>query len=199
MASKQFIQQTQQLADAAAAGGCGRIASEDVDDRGLRAAGCESNLLYADGRIVAGREFGGAGRKGRRSENVLHLRGDGQRMQISGAGRTHRGPRGMFGGRVVGIVGGTHCAPSAVANDFASLPAASKGTRRCDRRARPRVAGPRSLEDRQRPLRVTNRISRHGPKLVETQFDRRMLFERRHGSKFIRPGGPDNSLRASGN
>jgi hypothetical protein len=48
------------------------------------------NVLSADISIIASDEFGRSRRVGRCSENVLHLVGIGQWMQVRGGCRAHR-------------------------------------------------------------------------------------------------------------
>ena len=84
------VQQSDQLADPAATIGRCWKAAQYLDDDRCRALCCLLNVFSTNGSVVTGDKFGGPGRVRRRAENVLDLRGLCQRMQVRGAGRSHR-------------------------------------------------------------------------------------------------------------
>jgi hypothetical protein len=77
-----LIQIAKQLPDAASAGRRRGIAFEHLYDSWCRAPERVLNVLSADISIIASDEFGRSRRVGGCSENVLHLVGVGQWMQV---------------------------------------------------------------------------------------------------------------------
>lgn len=114
-AAKGLIQIAQQLSGAASAARCFGIAFEHVDDGRCRATSRLLNVLGTHVPIVSSDKLGRSRRVCRCPENVLHLVGVGQWMQVRGGCRTHRCPRCMARGLRVCATSGLERRPCGVA------------------------------------------------------------------------------------
>ena len=78
------IQIAKQLPDAPSTRRCRGVAAEHVDDDRCRAPASSLDVIRADISMIARHKFGRSRRVGRCPQDVLHLVGIGQRMQVRG-------------------------------------------------------------------------------------------------------------------
>jgi hypothetical protein len=138
------------------------------------------NVLGTNVPIVTSDKFGRSRRVSRCPENVLHLVGVGQWMQVRSGCRIHRCPRCIARGRGVCTTGGLLRRPPGVAQRFPALTASSERPCGVDRVARPRIGRLNALENLQDSLRALRGIADDITKvlLAESNLSRFV----RHGS-----------------
>jgi hypothetical protein len=129
------------------------------------------DVISADTSIIAGHKFGRSRRVGRRPQNVLHLVGVGQWMQVRSGCRAHRCSRRIARGRGVRVSGRLVRRPRGVAQCLPAL--TTSGERLCgvDCVAGPPIGRVRSLEDLQRILRALGGVTGDPTKVPHAQND----------------------------
>jgi hypothetical protein len=145
------------------------------------------NVLGTNVAIVTSDKFGRSRCVGRCPENVLHLVGVGQWMQVRSGCRIHRCPRCSARGRGVCAPGGLVRRPPAVAQGYPALTASSERPGGVDRVARPGVSRLTALENFQDSLGALRGIAGDITKvlLAESNLSRFV----RHGSDPPPPRG----------
>ena len=105
-----------------------------------------------------------------RAENVQHLRGLGDRMQISGTSRGDSGPRGLPGRIGTSIPKRTLRRPSTVPDRLGPPPTGSERRRGVDGVPWPGIPGPGGFEQRQRGRGTGHGIPGDRPQLIHRQL-----------------------------
>src|SRR5215203_3352657 len=170
-AAEGLIQIANQLPDAPSARRCRGVAYEHFYDGWWRAPASLLNVISADISIIAGDEFGRSRRVSRCSENVLHLVGVGQWMQVRSGCRAHRCSRRIARGRGVCVSGRLERRPRGVAQCLPAFAASSERPCGVDRVARAGVGRVCSLEDLQHFLRALSGVTGDLTKVLHAQND----------------------------
>jgi hypothetical protein len=184
-AAEGLIQIAKQLPDAPAARRCRGVAAEHIDDGWCRAPASLLNVLGADISIIASDAFGRSRRVGRCSENVLHLVGVGQWMQVRSGCCVPRCSRRIARGRRVCVSGRLVRRPRGVAQCLPALTASSERPCGVDRVARAGVGRVCALEDLQDFLRARSGVPGDLTKVLHAQNDLAGFV--RHGYRPRRP------------
>ena len=194
-AAERLIQIAKQLPDAPSTGRCRGVAAEHVDDDWRRAPASLINVTRTHTSIIARHKFCRSRRVGRSSQNVLHLMGVGQWMQVRGGRRAHRGSRRIARGRGacgrVGVSGRPERRPRGVAQCLPAFAASGERPRGVDRVARAGVGRVCSLEDLQHFLRALSSVPGDLTKVLYAQNDLAGFL--RHGCILARDMGRRHS------
>ena len=137
--AKISVQHADQLANPSAATRCRRKAFEHANNDWCRPMHRLLNEFGTNVPIVTGGKLGCPGRVSACSDDMFHLCGLGQRMQVGSACRRHRCPRCIARSRRVRALGSLKRRPSRVAQSLAALTASSELLRSTNRVSRPRV------------------------------------------------------------
>jgi hypothetical protein len=160
-------------------GGAAGVAAEHVYDGWRRAPARLLNVLSADISIIARDEFGCSRRVGRCPQNVLHLVGVSQRMQVRSGCCAHRCSRRIARGRCVCVSGRLLRRPRSIAQCLPALTASSERPCGLDRVARAGVGRVCSLEHLQNFRRALRGVPGDLTKVRQAQNDRAPFV--RHG------------------
>jgi len=171
LAAESLVQIAQQFPDTPTARWSLGVTAEHVDEDGRRAPAGLLDVAGTDISIVVRHELGRSRRVGRCSQNVLHLVGVGQWMQVRGGCRTHRRSRRVARRHGVRVSGRPERRQRGNAQRLSTFATARERPCRVDRVSGSRVGRVRSLEDLQDFLRALNGITGDLAKVLLAQHD----------------------------